>query len=67
MRECAETCEPGCIVIGERTKLHSCIMCCDEVNYCNFGSGSIHYRCVFKLLFGMLVLGIVSRLYTEIF
>ncbi|XP_019875506.1 uncharacterized protein LOC109603450 [Aethina tumida] len=39
-RNCSETCEPGCIVIGERTKLHSCITCCDEHNYCNAGSGA---------------------------
>ncbi|CAH1108059.1 unnamed protein product [Psylliodes chrysocephalus] len=37
-RNCSESCEPGCIVIGERTKLHSCITCCDEHNYCNAGS-----------------------------
>ncbi|KAL1491581.1 hypothetical protein ABEB36_012156 [Hypothenemus hampei] len=34
-RNCTENCEPGCIVIGERTKLHSCITCCDE----HIGSG----------------------------
>ncbi|XP_044758020.1 uncharacterized protein LOC123316110 isoform X1 [Coccinella septempunctata] len=37
-RNCSESCEPGCIVIGERTKLHSCITCCDENNFCNSGS-----------------------------
>nr|CAH7723607.1 unnamed protein product [Callosobruchus chinensis] len=39
-RNCSEACEPGCIVIGERTKLHSCITCCDEHNFCNMGSGA---------------------------
>nr|XP_023012816.1 uncharacterized protein LOC111502884 [Leptinotarsa decemlineata] len=43
-RNCSEMCEPGCIVIGERTKLHSCITCCDEHNYCNAGSGSDKIR-----------------------
>ncbi|XP_050312755.1 uncharacterized protein LOC126747884 [Anthonomus grandis grandis] len=38
-RECVETCEGGCIIIGERTKLHSCITCCDDHNFCNSGSG----------------------------
>uniref|UniRef100_A0A6P7GN84 Uncharacterized protein LOC114340115 isoform X3 n=1 Tax=Diabrotica virgifera virgifera TaxID=50390 RepID=A0A6P7GN84_DIAVI len=39
-RNCIESCEPGCIVIGERTKLHSCITCCDEHNYCNAGNSA---------------------------
>ncbi|XP_045467331.1 uncharacterized protein LOC123675833 [Harmonia axyridis] len=39
-RNCSESCEPGCIVIGERTKLHSCITCCDEHNFCNSGSSA---------------------------
>ncbi|XP_066156292.1 uncharacterized protein [Euwallacea fornicatus] len=43
-RNCSETCEAGCIVIGERTKLHSCITCCDESNFCNFGSGASKNR-----------------------
>ncbi|CAG9769261.1 unnamed protein product [Ceutorhynchus assimilis] len=39
-RNCSETCESGCIIIGERTKLHSCITCCDEHNFCNAGNGA---------------------------
>lgn len=42
-RNCSELCEPGCIVIGERTKLHSCITCCDEQNFCNAGSGAMKF------------------------
>ena len=34
-RKCShQKCEPGCLVIGERTKLHSCISCCNE-SLCN--------------------------------
>lgn len=38
-RNCTKTCEPGCIVIGERTKLHSCTTCCEN-SFCNVGNGS---------------------------
>lgn len=38
-RNCSENCEPGCIIIGERTKLHSCITCCEN-SFCNSGSGA---------------------------
>ncbi|XP_014209932.1 uncharacterized protein LOC106640413 [Copidosoma floridanum] len=37
-RNCTNKCEPGCIVIGERTKLYSCTSCCDW-SLCNTGSG----------------------------
>ncbi|KAJ8911664.1 hypothetical protein NQ315_014023 [Exocentrus adspersus] len=60
-RNCSEVCEPGCIVIGERTKLHSCITCCDEHNYCNADSGSykvpfsgLNYLINFTYLFPVL-------------
>ncbi|XP_060523805.1 uncharacterized protein LOC132700472 [Cylas formicarius] len=43
-RNCSETCESGCIIIGERTKLHSCITCCDEHNFCNAGNGALNLR-----------------------
>jgi hypothetical protein len=33
-RNCAIKCEPGCIVIGERTKLYACTVCCDT-DLCN--------------------------------
>ncbi|KAL1377344.1 hypothetical protein pipiens_004191 [Culex pipiens pipiens] len=35
-RKCINTCEPGCIVIGERTKLFACTSCCQE-SLCNVG------------------------------
>ncbi|XP_013108136.1 uncharacterized protein LOC106087589 isoform X2 [Stomoxys calcitrans] len=38
-RRCAVNCEPGCIVIGERTKLYACTSCC-ESSMCNTGKGS---------------------------
>ncbi|CAG9864124.1 unnamed protein product [Phyllotreta striolata] len=58
-RNCSESCEPGCIVIGERTKLHSCITCCDERNYCNDGSGAatlpiINIQYLFLFVFALL-------------
>ncbi|GLV41283.1 ADAM metallopeptidase with thrombospondin type 1 motif B [Carabus blaptoides fortunei] len=33
-RNCSKHCEPGCIMIGERTKLHACITCC-EGDFCS--------------------------------
>ncbi|XP_033225558.1 uncharacterized protein LOC117178300 isoform X2 [Belonocnema kinseyi] len=38
-RNCTNKCEPGCIVIGERTKLYACIACC-ETSHCNIGKGT---------------------------
>ncbi|KAG6455433.1 uncharacterized protein LOC119192794 [Manduca sexta] len=38
-RNCTKHCEPGCIVIGERTKLYACTSCC-TTSLCNFGSGA---------------------------
>ncbi|KAL6433218.1 hypothetical protein ACFW04_006439 [Cataglyphis niger] len=38
-RNCTNKCEPGCIVIGERTKLYACTDCC-ETNLCNNGTGT---------------------------
>ncbi|EFN66033.1 hypothetical protein EAG_14529 [Camponotus floridanus] len=38
-RNCVNKCEPGCIVIGERTKLYACTACC-ETNLCNNGTGT---------------------------
>ncbi|XP_018782991.1 PREDICTED: uncharacterized protein LOC108965210 [Bactrocera latifrons] len=37
-RRCAVTCEAGCIVIGERTKLYACTSCCEK-SLCNTGRG----------------------------
>ncbi|XP_034250232.1 uncharacterized protein LOC117650742 [Thrips palmi] len=38
-RNCTSKCEPGCIIIGERTKLYACTECC-ETNQCNTGNGA---------------------------
>ncbi|CAK9814716.1 hypothetical protein ANTQUA_LOCUS8186 [Anthophora quadrimaculata] len=38
-RNCTSKCEPGCIVIGERTKLSACTTCCKE-SFCNIGTGA---------------------------
>ncbi|ALC40797.1 CG3955, partial [Drosophila busckii] len=38
-RRCAISCEPGCIIIGERTKLYACTSCCEE-SFCNTGRGA---------------------------
>uniref|UniRef100_A0A1B6ED59 UPAR/Ly6 domain-containing protein n=1 Tax=Clastoptera arizonana TaxID=38151 RepID=A0A1B6ED59_9HEMI len=37
-RNCTSRCEPGCIVIGERTKLYACTACCTK-SLCNTGRG----------------------------
>ncbi|PSN50457.1 hypothetical protein C0J52_04933 [Blattella germanica] len=36
-RNCTNKCEPGCIVIGERTKLYACTACCEK-SLCNVGN-----------------------------
>ncbi|XP_012282947.1 uncharacterized protein LOC105701091 [Orussus abietinus] len=38
-RNCTNKCEPGCIVIGERTKLYACTACCEK-SLCNTGTGT---------------------------
>ncbi|SPP74371.1 uncharacterized protein LOC117589891 [Drosophila guanche] len=38
-RRCVANCEPGCIIIGERTKLYACTSCCEE-SFCNTGRGA---------------------------
>nr|CAD7605778.1 unnamed protein product [Timema genevievae] len=38
-RNCTEKCEPGCIVIGERTKLYACTSCCVD-SLCNTDKGA---------------------------
>ncbi|KAL4708317.1 hypothetical protein ACJJTC_007723 [Scirpophaga incertulas] len=39
-RNCTKHCEPGCIIIGERTKLHACTSCC-TTSLCNYDSSAI--------------------------
>ncbi|KOB74510.1 Uncharacterized protein OBRU01_09154, partial [Operophtera brumata] len=38
-RNCTKHCEPGCIIIGERTKLYACTSCCTD-DLCNYDSAS---------------------------
>ncbi|XP_076636609.1 uncharacterized protein LOC143349328 [Colletes latitarsis] len=38
-RNCTSKCDPGCIIIGERTKLYACIACCEK-SFCNIGTGA---------------------------
>ncbi|XP_020279666.1 uncharacterized protein LOC109852683 isoform X2 [Pseudomyrmex gracilis] len=40
-RNCTSKCEPDCIVIGERSKIISCTICCDA-NFCNNGTSTAH-------------------------
>uniref|UniRef100_A0A182MAE8 Uncharacterized protein n=1 Tax=Anopheles culicifacies TaxID=139723 RepID=A0A182MAE8_9DIPT len=35
-RRCISSCEAGCIIIGERTKLYACTSCCEKP-LCNIG------------------------------
>lgn len=42
-RNCTSKCEPGCIIIGERTKLYACTECC-ESNLCNTGNGATAFH-----------------------
>ncbi|XP_032783381.2 uncharacterized protein LOC116921224 [Daphnia magna] len=42
-RNCSSKCEPGCLILGERTKLYACISCCNH-NLCNIGNGANYQR-----------------------
>jgi hypothetical protein len=43
-RNCTNKCEAGCIVIGERTKLYACTVCCGQ-SLCNtMNDGATHHR-----------------------
>lgn len=58
-RDCANVCENGCIVIGERVKLYACSSCCEN-NLCNVSaSGNRHPGasfCTYVLLITILLL-----------
>jgi len=57
-RNCSKKCEPGCLILGERTKLYVCTSCCNQPS-CNIGNG-VSSRCNFSwpLKFFMTVLPI---------
>ena len=42
-RDCTNKCESGCIVIGERTKLYACTVCCGK-SLCNTMSDGAYYH-----------------------
>jgi len=41
-RNCSSKCEPGCLILGERTKLYVCTSCCSQPS-CNVGNGSFSH------------------------
>ncbi|XP_011504662.1 PREDICTED: uncharacterized protein LOC105367592 [Ceratosolen solmsi marchali] len=49
-RNCTNKCEPGCIVIGERTKLYACTACCVK-SFCNNGTGTANELVIKELEF----------------
>uniref|UniRef100_A0AAG5D6M7 UPAR/Ly6 domain-containing protein n=1 Tax=Anopheles atroparvus TaxID=41427 RepID=A0AAG5D6M7_ANOAO len=59
-RRCISSCEAGCIIIGERTKLYACTSCCEK-SLCNTGKAHstnlfAHFRRTpASLAFGTLV------------
>ncbi|XP_017773379.1 PREDICTED: uncharacterized protein LOC108560370 [Nicrophorus vespilloides] len=56
-RNCTKTCEPVCVIIGERTKLRACTTCC-ETSFCNLGNGANAPRIVgdLRILIFMLLI-----------
>ena len=56
-RNCTSKCEAGCIVIGERTKLYACTVCCGTYlcNTMNDGA-SLHQHSTLVTVFCILVL-----------
>lgn len=65
-RRCSVNCEPGCIIIGERTKLYACTSCCEKA-LCNIGRGSgstildVSFRHFLFLFFNL----VLSKTYQE--
>jgi hypothetical protein len=43
-RNCTNKCESGCIVIGERTKLHVCTACCEKFICNTMNDGAPRHR-----------------------
>ncbi|XP_061711003.1 uncharacterized protein LOC133520540 [Cydia pomonella] len=61
-RNCTKHCEPGCIIIGERTKLYACTSCC-STSLCNYGSSASRGTLQLKLLsVTLLVIAAITRL-----
>ncbi|XP_021927909.1 uncharacterized protein LOC110833760 [Zootermopsis nevadensis] len=56
-RNCINKCEPGCIVIGERTKLYACTACCEK-SLCNTmnDAASNHQHSTFFAVLGVVLL-----------
>lgn len=63
-RKCSKSCEPSCIVIGERVKLFACTSCCN-VSLCNTGNFGVGIEpnglvdMIAKVLFGSYLTKIV--------
>ncbi|XP_021697514.1 uncharacterized protein LOC5564960 [Aedes aegypti] len=66
-RKCINTCEPGCIIIGERTKLYACTSCCTEL-LCN--SGKAHStRAYAQAVYGgwtLATVGMIARIFQQL-
>ncbi|XP_064104490.1 uncharacterized protein LOC135214290 [Macrobrachium nipponense] len=61
-RNCSAECSPTCIVIGDRTKIHSCTSCCTE-SHCNTdNSSSSRQTSNFLLLMSALMVAIAPVL-----
>ncbi|XP_055532389.1 uncharacterized protein LOC129722723 [Wyeomyia smithii] len=67
-RKCTNACEPGCIIIGERTKLYACTSCCAGI-LCNTGkarSNNIFSQFRSELLLEFVVALSITRLLNDI-
>lgn len=62
-RKCAKSCEPSCIVIGERVKLFACTSCCNA-SLCNTGNDgtSLHPMSFVQNVAKIFTFLVVSRL-----
>ncbi|XP_066987995.1 sericin-2 isoform X2 [Macrobrachium rosenbergii] len=61
-RNCSAECTPNCMVIGDRTKIHSCTSCCTE-SHCNTdNSSSSRQTSNFLLLMSALMVAIAPVL-----
>ena len=57
-RQCAEDCDPGCLIVGESTKIIKCVSCCSE-DLCNFADGAATLWRVHKALVWVALLALL--------
>ncbi|XP_053213441.1 uncharacterized protein LOC128396837 [Panonychus citri] len=60
-RKCSSSCIQGCIILGERTRLHYCSSCCSD-DLCNTNSLSIKLMETFSLIVTLILVNTMITL-----